>query len=457
MGSAAVILHTRSYREGGFLGLGARTMVEVTAADGREVGQQQGKRAMQRRTQAPDAALQPAQPVPASRPVPAAPEPTAGDLIRKTYAAARAEFQQQASPAPTVSSAPALRTVPASRVPVAVESVRSGAEMSTQALASAGAATSSQHDQLAREMAVVRQMVGRLMKQTAGARSRESSPAALMDCDDPLFEEYLSLLNQELAEEIAEEVMHKARQSLQGQRPSAGAQATPAADKAAVRQAIRQALGEFVPVDAASGRLEPTRDGRPRTIALIGPTGVGKTTTLAKLAAIFKLKQQKKVALVTMDTYRIAAVDQLRTYANIIGVPLHVVSSEEEMRQTLKQTARCDAVLIDTAGRSQRDDPRLEDLSRLLRAADPHEVHLVLSSTCTQAAMLDVAERFGRIRADRIIFTKLDEAVSYGVLLNVARKVNKKLSFVTTGQEVPHHIEPLSAGRLADLVLGSGV
>jgi flagellar biosynthesis protein FlhF len=184
---------------------------------------------------------------------------------------------------------------------------------------------------------------------------------------------------------------------------------------------------------------------------------VGKTTTLAKLAATFKLRDKKKVALVTIDTYRIAAVDQLRTYANIIKVPLHVVLSPEELSDALAQCRGYDVVLIDTAGRSQRDCDRLDDLRQFIAMADPHEVHLVLSSTASQQVLEQAVDRFTKVRIDRIIFTKLDEAVSFGVLLNVVRRVNKQLSYVTTGQEVPHQIEPGRSERLADLILGQGL
>jgi flagellar biosynthesis protein FlhF len=184
---------------------------------------------------------------------------------------------------------------------------------------------------------------------------------------------------------------------------------------------------------------------------------VGKTTTVAKLAATMKLRHRKRVAMLTIDTYRIAAVDQLQTYANIIGVPLHVVSSLEDMRSALEQCRDCDAVLIDTAGRSQRDSEKLDQLKAFLEAANPHEVHLVLSSTCSQSVLMEAVERFNTVRTDRIIFTKLDEAVSFGMLLNVVRKVDKQLSFLTTGQEVPHQIEPGRGERLAGLILGEGL
>ena len=164
--------------------------------------------------------------------------------------------------------------------------------------------------------------------------------------------------------------------------------------------------------------------------------------------------QKNNVGLITIDTYRIAAVDQLRTYANIMGIPLHVVLTPQDLTSATRQCFECDVVLIDTAGRSQRDDPKLEQLEQFIGAADPHEVHLVLSTTCTQTVLLDAVERFSKIRTDRIIFTKLDEAVTFGVLLNVAKRVKKQLSFLTTGQDVPHHIETSRSQRIAALVLG---
>jgi flagellar biosynthesis protein FlhF len=219
---------------------------------------------------------------------------------------------------------------------------------------------------------------------------------------------------------------------------------------------VRECVADLLPQGEQTLEPQPSQDGRPRTIALVGPTGVGKTTTIAKLAATYKLKQNLRVGLITMDTYRIAAVDQLRTYAGIIGVPLQVALSPNDLKTSLHACADCDVVLLDTAGRSPRNDQKLEELSVFLRSAQPHEVHLVLSSTCTQSVLMDAVERFSKIRTDRIIFTKLDEAVTFGVLLNVARKVNKRLSYLTTGQDVPHQIEPGRPERLAELVVGEG-
>ncbi len=421
MGASAVILHTRTVRSGGVWGIGSRPMVELTAADAAEVARQRRKAAQ---------AARPAASLPLRRStLPGTGEDSAtlgsaGDLIRRTYAAARAELTpgtQTTAVSPTFAPAPAPQAT-----------------------------------HLADEMASVKRMVARMMRQQreaatepTGGKSGKAQPRARStpDLPDKLFNQYLALLEQEVTEELAEEI-------IQGVHDKLGPPQL--ADESAVREAVCAAVAKLMPADEACIRCEKPSDGRPRTIALIGPTGVGKTTTVAKLAATFKLKQHKQVGLVTLDTYRIAAVDQLRTYANIIGLPLSVAANAAELSQALKDFRErgCDVVLMDTAGRSQRDDPKLDQLQSLIRAADPHEVHLVLSSTCAQAVLLEAAERFGRTRVDRIIFTKLDEAVSFGVLLNVARRVNKQLSFVTTGQEVPHQIEPGDPRKLAELVTG---
>ena len=191
-------------------------------------------------------------------------------------------------------------------------------------------------------------------------------------------------------------------------------------------------------------------------MALIGPTGVGKTTTLAKLAANLKLREKHRVGLITLDTYRIAAVDQLKRYADIIGSPLKVVGNIDELREAMKAMADYDFVLIDTAGRSPNDAMKLNELRGLLASIEPDEVHLVLSSTASQCSVELAVHKFNEVRVDKIIFTKLDEAAHVGVVLNVVRKVNKTLSYVTTGQDVPDDIELGRGRRLAQMILANG-
>ncbi len=407
LGTSAVVLHTRTFSQGGFLGIGAKQIVEITAAHRKDVG---------RETRPSPARPPRTQPKPdRARSVPT-PEPMAGDLIRRTYAAAAAELNRKnPPPADRPLRTPAASPPPAPPAPTA--------------------------EPLADEMRAVKRMVQLMMR-----RQNEQGPTKPSHgMTDTLFDQYVSLIEREVAEELAEEVIDKVRQLLDADQMQ---------DEARVRATVLKVLAKQIPTDAGAGKLEPTADGRPRTIALIGPTGVGKTTTIAKLAATFKLKLGEEVGLITMDTYRIAAVDQLQTYANIIGVPLHVVSRPDEMARAIRRCAGCGVILIDTAGRSQRDDASLDQLKEMVAAADPHEVHLVLSSTCSQPVLLDTVERFSKIPTDRIIFTKLDEAISFGVLLNVTRKVNKRLSYVTTGQEVPHKITPGRSAKLAALVMG---
>ncbi len=482
LGSDAVILHTRSYRQGGFFGLFGRTVVEVTAARSRDIAAQQnrnrrdgrgggsaraGRTASGRdrreldRSSATGASSTPGRgPAPAAQSRPASQSvanQSAGDLIRRTYKLAQAELAQQQKQQEAASAASAAPQP--SQAPAAPQAAGGEMDSSSTAVTSTPPAMpgkAEEGSQLASEMRMVRQMVSRLMAQqqdSGGAVGGAEAQRTRLEKDlpQPLFDQYLHLLEQEVSAELAEQVVTQVRQKLQ---PSE------LGEPEKVRQAVLEALAASVPTadgclgsDASIPALAPTGDGRPRTIALVGPTGVGKTTTVAKLAATFKLRHGCAVGLITLDTYRIAAVEQLRTYAQIIGVPLHVVSGESQFPEALEQCRDCDVVLIDTAGRSQRDDPRLEQLSRLIDIADPHEVHLVLSSTCTQKVILDAIDRFSRVRTDRLIFTKLDEAVNFGVIVNVARKVDKQLSYLTTGQEVPHQIEPMWPGRVAQLIV----
>lgn len=191
-----------------------------------------------------------------------------------------------------------------------------------------------------------------------------------------------------------------------------------------------------------------------RKVMLIGPTGVGKTTTIAKLAAIHSLWKKKKVFLLTADTYRIAAVKQVETYSKILGIPMDVVDDPRRIGPVLEKTAEADLVLLDTAGRSQRDGARIEEMRELYLAFQPDSVHLVLSANTKYRDMLDVVKRMGVVPISRIIFTKTDETTTYGALLNILLDFDRPLSFITTGQNVPNDIEVASGLRLSEMLLG---
>jgi flagellar biosynthesis protein FlhF len=196
--------------------------------------------------------------------------------------------------------------------------------------------------------------------------------------------------------------------------------------------------------------------GRMKTVALIGPTGVGKTTTIAKLAAQFALVENYRVGLLTMDTYRIAAVEQLKTYGQIINIPVRVAYSPNEILPALEEFANLDLVLIDTAGRSQKHIMQLGELKTLLEKAEC-EAHLVLAASTKERDLQDQIARFRESGVDRLIFTKLDETRSYGTLFTAAIRSGLPVSYLTTGQKVPEDIEVAEANRIVSFVLNGAI
>ncbi len=185
--------------------------------------------------------------------------------------------------------------------------------------------------------------------------------------------------------------------------------------------------------------------GARHTVALIGPTGVGKTTTVAKLAAGFRLESKRSVGLLTIDTFRIAAVQQLRAYAEIIDLPMQVVENPEDMRPAIDSFGDVDLILIDTAGRSPRSDARIDQLVEMLRAAQPDETHLVLSATSSTPTIRTVLSGFAPARPTAAILTKLDEAPHSAAVVSEIAAQNRfdgiPISYLTNGQQVPDDIK----------------
>lgn len=191
-------------------------------------------------------------------------------------------------------------------------------------------------------------------------------------------------------------------------------------------------------------------------IFFIGPTGVGKTTTIAKIASDLKIQKKKKVALITSDTYRIAAVEQLRTYANILGLPLKVIYSAEEMKKAQEEYEEYDVVLIDTAGRSHKNLEQTEDIEKLICAVpeECREVYLVLSATTKYKDLVKITEAYAKITTFHLIFTKLDETCCIGNILNIKMLTGAALSYSTSGQTVPDDIEKINGQKIAKQLLG---
>lgn len=196
-------------------------------------------------------------------------------------------------------------------------------------------------------------------------------------------------------------------------------------------------------------------DGKPTIIILVGPTGVGKTTTLAKIAANYSLNLKKSVGLITADTYRIAAVEQLKTYAEILGMPVAVIYSPSEMRDAIIAYSDKDFILIDTAGRSHRNKAQFEELKALVQETNSDEIYLVLSSTTSFRNCKEILDNYNFLKDYKLIFTKLDEAPVTGIILNARALTGKSLSYVTTGQSVPDDIEVINVEKITKILLGS--
>lgn len=298
----------------------------------------------------------------------------------------------------------------------------------------ANPATSHLPDGLASEIGALKRLVHDLVRQQRGSQTA--------DVPSELYDTYLKLIEHEVAEKIAEQLVQRVRNALPSDKLGTAS---------AVRCELAKALKGMLPV---SGPVRVAPAGEPTIIALVGPTGVGKTTTVAKLAANFCLRDRRKVGLITIDTYRIAAVEQLRTYAQIINVPLEVAMTPPELRAAVARMRDRDVILIDTAGRSQRDTEKINELKSFFSLVRPHEVHLVLSGTSGEAVLNEAIGRFSEVGIDRVIFTKIDETIGFGVMLNCLHKAGAALSYLTTGQGVPDDIEVGGEGLLADLLLG---
>lgn len=195
----------------------------------------------------------------------------------------------------------------------------------------------------------------------------------------------------------------------------------------------------------------------PKVVFFVGPTGVGKTTTIAKIASKFSVESKKKVVLLTADTYRIAAAEQLRTYANILDIPFRVIYSAEEVEQALKDYKDFDFILIDTAGHSYHNNLQKDTMNEFIHSVDgiaEKEVYLVLSATTKYRDLISVADTYTDTEDLRLIFTKLDETVTLGNLLNLKLHTGAPLSYVTYGQNVPDDIEKFNPQKTVKNLLG---
>jgi flagellar biosynthesis protein FlhF len=269
-----------------------------------------------------------------------------------------------------------------------------------------------------------------------------AATAPAHDMPEALFHVFTSLIEAEVDEGIARSWIDRLRD--EGATRSSDDEAT-----------AMHRVADYLEAEISVSGPITTDPNKCRVVALVGPTGVGKTTTIAKLAANYRLREKRRVGLITVDTYRVAAVEQLRTYADIIDLPMEVVATPREMREAVARMSHLDLVLMDTAGRSPRDEVKIQELKSMLGEAEPDEVHLVLSSTAGAKSLISTAERFADVGTTALLLTKLDEAQSLGHLVSLVRSVRLPVSYLTDGQNVPDDIRVAEAGEMAGMLLGT--
>lgn len=223
-------------------------------------------------------------------------------------------------------------------------------------------------------------------------------------------------------------------------------------DPRAVREQLQSLMRGMIPI---AGGIE-LNAGATRRVALVGPPGAGKTTTLVKLAAHFKLRQNRSVAILSLDVHRIANHEQMRRYGELIGVPVLSANSPRGVREALRTLPATDLLLIDTHGVSPTETGRLARLAAMLRAAHADELHLVLPASTSAAVQQRICDTFSPLSATRVVLTRVDEAIGLGVVLGAIERLSGGLSYLSSGQHIPTDLEEATAERVAALVLADG-
>lgn len=396
LGMDAVILNSKPIKTGGMFGMFGKQQIEVVAAVDEKASERDkpAAQALDRQKEAPT-------------------RPQAG-----TYTA------QQAYRKATAAQASVQETLPE----VHEQAVSTS---QTGAIVAPSAGATGTHDALANEVRDMRQMFQKLLVNDLS----QQLPIAIQSVRARLME-------QEVSEELSAEII---RQMLET--PAHGHEWTEA-------QALQASRGIIESLLASNGHHSTKLKRTVKYAFFFGPTGVGKTTTIAKLAANSMLKDKRKIGFITADTYRMAAVEQLKTYANILNVPLEVVFSPKEMAHAMERLSDCDLVFVDSAGRNFRKDEYVQGIRDIVQHGKNSVNYLVLSLTSKYNDMRAIIQNFSDVPVKQIIFTKADETQSFGNMLNVSKETGLALSYITTGQNVPDDIMVATPAMVSTMIMG---
>jgi flagellar biosynthesis protein FlhF len=298
--------------------------------------------------------------------------------------------------------------------------------------------------------------VAELKKELEGMRRAITrtayAPAQWVGVSQDISDAYAALTGAEVSPDLAREIVQAAGDRLNGHRLPPG-RATQKTDGSAFQRALMEEASSRFTAEATLGRSP----AQPRIVALVGPPGSGKTTTLVKLAVNYGLAARRPVLLLSMDTHRVAAADQLRSYAAILGVGFQLLATVSSLAQAIEENRGKELIFIDTPGLAYGDLEDSESLPHFLATRGDIDTHLVLPASMKAADLSRMVDAFEILRPQRLLFTKLDETGSYGPIFSEAARTRKPLSFFTAGQRIPEDLEAASPERVLDLVLhGAG-
>ncbi len=420
LGRNAIILHTKPFKDGGFLGLFSQRRFEVIAAVDENANDQ-----VPRKNE-----LKPEMPTP----------PPVNSAVNNQTNQVISNFNQQpvsnlhnnipVQPVP-IQNSPGQ--VPVTSVPSVPTSAPAFPTQRETAPTPSEPALSSLREEIAEMKELIKQVTNKALVSKQPAAGAENAVSHSGSTDG--FRRYLQQLG--LEGEIIDYLMLQ----VPGYLVDGGSNSTEEGWAAFCQQVLSSRIMFSEPIQNDS----PSEQ---QIMALIGPTGVGKTTTIAKLAANYNLFEGKKVGLITIDTYRIAAVEHLKTYGDIINLPVEVVYTPADLNQSFNNLQDCNLILIDTAGRSPHNQAMMDELKKFLSHSKIGLILLAISATTKYQDMISIAENFSRIAYTHLVFTKLDETQCLGPIASLAWKIRRPISYLTTGQNVPDDIEIARSERL---------